>query len=335
MAVAVHARREAGRIASDAMRSVMNRRMAELGAIALALAGLAALVALACYDPRDPSLNTATAGVTHNLAGRPGALVADVLLQGFGLAGMLPGVTLLAWAWRLGSHRGLANLPLRVAALLAALPVTAAVLASVPGPHGAAIPWPTAAGPGGAAGMVLKADALAAGAEMIGPVGPVLVWILAAALATLLVVLALGLTAREWQAAGEAMERAATGGQEAAGVLAVSPGWPDAPGWRCCAASTAPARHAKPRRNRPSSRPLSRRARCSRTPAASRASPCRPRRPPLRLPRRRQPRAAPPRAPSRRSPSRDLSCPASGRRPRRSRKACRWNPAGAFRRSTC
>ena len=220
MAVAVQARREAGRIASDAVRSLMSRRMAELGAISLALAGLAVLVALACYDPRDPSWNTATARVAQNLAGRPGAWLADQLLQWFGIAGLLPGVTLLAWAWRLGSHRGLANLPLRLVALLAGMPVTAAVLASLPGPHGTTIPWPTAAGPGGAAGMVLKADALAAGFEMIGSAGPVLVWILAAALATMLVVLALGLTAGEWRAAGQTVGRVASGGQQAAGLLA-------------------------------------------------------------------------------------------------------------------
>ncbi len=220
MAVAVQARREAGRIASDAMRSLMGRRMAVLGALGLAFIGLAVLVALACYDPRDPSLNTATARAAHNLAGRPGAMVADILLQGFGIAGLLPGVTLLAWAWRIGSYRGLANVPLRVIALLAAMPVTAAVLAALPGPHGTIIPWPTTAGPGGAAGTVLKAYALAAGAEMIGPVGPVLVWILAAALAALLVVLALGLTAGEWRAAGQTVGRVASGGQQAAGLFA-------------------------------------------------------------------------------------------------------------------
>ena len=220
MAVAVQSRREAGRIASETMHSLMSRRVTELSAIALALGGLAILVALACYNPADPSLNTATARGAQNLAGRPGALVADILLQGFGIAGLLPGVTLLAWAWRLGSHRGLANVPLRLSALLAAMPVTAAVLASIPGPHGSLIPWPSAAGPGGAAGTVLKADALAAGADLIGPVGPALVWALAAALAILLVVLALGLTAGEWRAAGQAMGRMASTGQGAAGLLA-------------------------------------------------------------------------------------------------------------------
>jgi S-DNA-T family DNA segregation ATPase FtsK/SpoIIIE len=219
MAVAVQDRRQAGRFASEAVRSLIRRRLAELGAVFLALAGLAMLVALACYDARDPSLNTTTTRVAQNLAGRPGALIADLLLQGFGIAGVLPGVALLAWAWRLGAQRGLANLPLRLAALLVALPVTGAVLASVPGPPGVVMAWPTAAGPGGAIGALLKGDALAAGSDLLGPVGPVLVWTLGALLAIVLVVLALGLTAREWRTAGRAVQRTARGGQVVAGLF--------------------------------------------------------------------------------------------------------------------
>ncbi len=219
MAIAVQARRQAGQASSDVLQSLVRRRVSELVAVFLALAGLTVLVALVCYDARDPSFDTSTARAAHNLAGAPGALLADLLLQCFGIAGMLPGVTLLAWAWRLGSHRGLVNLPLRLAALLAAMPVTAAVLAALPGPHGSAIPWPSAAGLGGATGLVLKGEVLAAGAELIGPVGPALVWMLAAALAVMLVVLALGLTAGEWRAAGEAMRNAASNAQEVAGLI--------------------------------------------------------------------------------------------------------------------
>ncbi len=219
MAVAVQDRRRAGRFASEAVRSLILRRLAELGAFFLALAGLAMLVALACYHARDPSLDTTTTRVVQNLAGRPGALVADLLLQGFGVAGALPGVALLAWAWRLAAQRGLANLPLRLAALLVALPVTAAVLAAVPGPPGIVMAWPTAAGPGGAIGGLLKSDALAAGADLLGPVGPVLVWTLAALLAIMLVVLALGLSAREWRTAGRAVRHTAHGGRVVVGLF--------------------------------------------------------------------------------------------------------------------
>jgi S-DNA-T family DNA segregation ATPase FtsK/SpoIIIE len=248
MAIAVQTRRQAGRFASEAVRSLIRRRLAELGAVFIALAGLAVLVALACYDAADPSLDTATARVVHNLAGRPGALLADLLLQGFGIAGVLPALALLAWAWRLGSHRGVANLPLRLAALLGALPVAAAVLAAVPGLHGGALPWPTAAGLGGAAGSLVKGNMLPAGAAVLGPAGPPLVWLLAAALAVVLIVLAFGLTAGEWRTAGQAVRRSSRGGRLVVGLLARACGRLGLAGFRLLQRinGTRPARVATP-----------------------------------------------------------------------------------------
>ena len=100
---------EARRIASPALKALIGHRSAELGGIVLAIAGLAVLVALVTYDPLDPSLNTATTRHAANLVGQGGALLADLLLQGFGLAGVLPGLALLAWAWRIWSHRGIGS----------------------------------------------------------------------------------------------------------------------------------------------------------------------------------------------------------------------------------
>ena len=55
------------------------------------------------------------------LAGLVGAMLSDVLLQGFGWAGCLPAACLLCWALRLGTHRSLKPFAGRVAAMLAAL----------------------------------------------------------------------------------------------------------------------------------------------------------------------------------------------------------------------
>jgi len=215
MAVAVQGRR----IASPVLRTLLLRRLAELGGLALALAALALLVALGSYHPADPSFNTATAQPPHNLGGLPGAAAADLLLQGFGIAGLLPGVAMLAWAWRIGSHRGLVSFPLRLAALLAALPVLGAVLSPIPGVHGQLITWPAGSGLGGAAGGLVAEDALSAGQEMLGPVGPPLVLALGVALAGALTVLALGLSRSEWRAAGLAARQAATQGRGAVGFV--------------------------------------------------------------------------------------------------------------------
>jgi len=219
--MAVRSSVETRRIASPALRALMTRRTAELAALLLGILGLALLVALASYDPRDPSLNTATDRHVANLAGSVGAGLADVLLQGFGIAGLLPGVALLAWAWRIGSHQGLGSVAGRIAALLASLPVLAGVLAAF-APH--VVTWPTSAGPGGAIGDLLAGVALGAGGGWLGPFGMIAVWLAGVALAVALVPLALGLSAGEWYAgwrfAGRSARFSCAGGRGAVRVMA-------------------------------------------------------------------------------------------------------------------
>jgi DNA segregation ATPase FtsK/SpoIIIE, S-DNA-T family len=199
---------ETRRLASPTIRALVRQRSAELTGLALGMLGLALLVALACYDPRDPSLNTATSRHTGNLAGPIGAVLADLLLQGFGLAGALPGVAMLTWAWRIASRHGLGSMAARLAALLAALPVLAAAVAAVPMPR--TFIWPTVAGLGGALGRVLGGAGLSVGRELAGPVGALVVWTIGLAFGVTLTLLALGLSASEWRAAGR-MVRHATG----------------------------------------------------------------------------------------------------------------------------
>ncbi|MBR0674405.1 DNA translocase FtsK 4TM domain-containing protein, partial [Neoroseomonas soli] len=135
-----------GRFASAAVRAVLRRRMMEMLGLLVALAGVALLVALGSHDPADPSLNTATDRPVRNLAGPAGAIISDILLQGFGFAGALPGLALLAWAFRLATHRGLGSVAARLGGLVAGLPLAAAALSLLPMPGG----LPVEAGPGGA-----------------------------------------------------------------------------------------------------------------------------------------------------------------------------------------
>ncbi|HEY7576267.1 MAG TPA: DNA translocase FtsK 4TM domain-containing protein, partial [Acetobacteraceae bacterium] len=196
---------ETRRLASPTIRALIQQRSAELTGLILGLLGLALLVALACYDPRDPSLNTASSRQTTNLAGPLGAMLADLLLQGFGLAGAVPGVAMLTWAWRIASRRGLGSVGVRVAALVAALPVDAGVFASLPMPRSAA--WPTVAGLGGALGSLLAKAGLAAGRDVLGPVGSAIIWTMGLALAISLTLLALGLSTSEWRTAGHGVRQ--------------------------------------------------------------------------------------------------------------------------------
>src|ERR1700735_1394257 len=117
---------EARKFPPQAVKGLMSQRSAEFGGLLLGLLGLAILVALATYDPRDPSLNTATTRHVSNLAGPAGGMLADLLLQGVGVVGGRPGIAMLTWCWRIASHRGLGSLGGRVAALLAAMPLLAA-----------------------------------------------------------------------------------------------------------------------------------------------------------------------------------------------------------------
>jgi S-DNA-T family DNA segregation ATPase FtsK/SpoIIIE len=84
MASAAQGRLPSRRLASPAIREIIGRRVAELSGVAMAMGGIAWLVALAAYNPRDPSLNTATSQHATNLAGPVGSVLADFFLQGFG-----------------------------------------------------------------------------------------------------------------------------------------------------------------------------------------------------------------------------------------------------------
>jgi S-DNA-T family DNA segregation ATPase FtsK/SpoIIIE len=185
------------RLASPTIRALTRQRSAELTGLVLGLLGLALLVALACYDPRDPSMNTATMRHVSNLAGPVGAVLADLLLQGFGVAGALPGLAMLTWAWRIASRRGLGSFTARLTAMLLGLPVLAAVLAAIPTPP---FGWPTMAGLGGAVGRSLALTGLSAGRGALGTVGAVIVTIVGLLFAITLTLLALGLSSSEWRA---------------------------------------------------------------------------------------------------------------------------------------
>jgi len=70
-----------------------NRRLNELIGFLLCVSALLLILALASYSPLDPSLNSASvltgSRVARNWVGVVGALVADILLQGFGIGAFL------------------------------------------------------------------------------------------------------------------------------------------------------------------------------------------------------------------------------------------------------
>jgi DNA segregation ATPase FtsK/SpoIIIE, S-DNA-T family len=213
---------ESRTFASPALKALIGQRSAEFGGFFLGMAGVALLIALLTYNPLDPSLDTATTRHATNMAGQGGAMLADLLLQGFGLAGVLPGIALLTWAWRVASHRGIGSVGLRLVCLLTALPLLAAMFAAIPALH--ALGWPTTSGLGGAIGLLLSQAALDAGHALFGPVGTACVATVGAIVAAGLTVMSLGLSRGEWKSAGKATAAAArfgvSGGIGAASALA-------------------------------------------------------------------------------------------------------------------
>ena len=213
MPAALRNRLPVGSLTASRLKVITLRRLAEAAGVALAVLALATLAALACYNPGDPSFDTATPVAPTNLLGAPGAVAADLLIQGFGMACLLPPLAMLGWAWRIASHRGLQAPTLRLLALFCAVPACAGTLAGVMlllGGHGWS--WPGPAGLGGAVGEKLSHMIFGAGHALIGPYGGVALWVLGGLLALVLAPLSLGLSAGEWRAAGRSTRSGIKGG---------------------------------------------------------------------------------------------------------------------------
>jgi S-DNA-T family DNA segregation ATPase FtsK/SpoIIIE len=198
-----------GRFASPAVKAAIRRRLNELGGLLLGFLGLALLLAIGTYNPADPSLSTATSLHATNLAGPMGAIVADILRQACGWAAYLPGIVLLGWALRMATHRGVSLLPARIAALLLATPLFAALLALLPGADGGA------AGP-------LVAEALLNGLESaFGPLGRFTTQLITGGLTLILAYVALGFSPGEWRRAARVSAVAASRGVGSAAEFGV------------------------------------------------------------------------------------------------------------------
>src|SRR5687768_995688 len=99
---------------SETLRAFAARRTRE--GTGLALIALAALltVALATWSVDDPSLNNATDAPVKNMLGWPGAMVADVFMQLFGLGATAALVPVALWGWRLVRGAALGRVQLRL-----------------------------------------------------------------------------------------------------------------------------------------------------------------------------------------------------------------------------
>src|SRR5437667_12014520 len=135
-------------ILSDELRAALRRRLHEIvGVTLLALAGIAAL-ALATWSVQDPSLSHATNAAVRNILGVPGAIVADLLTQLFGLAALAFILPIAIWGWRLVTHRPMQRERVRLLFWLLGVLLTAGCAAALPRSSA----WPLPVGLGGLIG---------------------------------------------------------------------------------------------------------------------------------------------------------------------------------------
>ena len=176
----------------------LRRRLHEVAGLAVFVFAAAIAVALATYDPADPSLNVAAGTPVHNWLGLPGAVVADLVLQGLGLAGFLPVLALGAWAWRIGLNQSGHRFRWHALALLGALLTASSALAMLPAWQG----WPLAAGLGGTAGDLVWQGLQDASATLSMTLPALPVSALFAAVSLSLLIFSLGLGGSDWLAMG-------------------------------------------------------------------------------------------------------------------------------------
>src|SRR5216683_1211803 len=178
----------------------LGQRLFEGFGVALVLASLLVLLALLTYNPGDVSLSTAVDAPPRNFLGHNGALIADVLVQSFGLAAYLVPSVMFGWAFRLLLGHPIRRPVRGILLMLLALVLGAASCSILHA--GPSLP----AGAGGAVGWVLLSLAKRLGLSTLAlPLA-----MAAAALVALLLVSIVGLSPGDWRELGSGAGRGAT-----------------------------------------------------------------------------------------------------------------------------
>jgi S-DNA-T family DNA segregation ATPase FtsK/SpoIIIE len=127
-----------------------NRKPRYAGACCVLLA-LFLLLSLMTYHSGDPSLNRSTGEAVRNMMGISGAVMADMLLQLFGVASVTLPLILCGWGYRLLRDGVLPFFSIRLCAMLVATLSLSGLSALLPSP----VEWMFASGVGGNVGRVI------------------------------------------------------------------------------------------------------------------------------------------------------------------------------------
>jgi S-DNA-T family DNA segregation ATPase FtsK/SpoIIIE len=131
--------------------AMLGRRLAELGGVAVVAFAAAVVLALATWSVQDPSFNHATDAPVKNWLGVPGAIVADFLMQSFGIAALATILPAAVWGWQVITHRPASRWKTRVAGWVLGVIFCAGFVAALPTSQ----TWPLPAGLGGVLGDAL------------------------------------------------------------------------------------------------------------------------------------------------------------------------------------
>jgi DNA segregation ATPase FtsK/SpoIIIE, S-DNA-T family len=176
----------------------IHRRVIEFGGLVLLVLALICVLSLVTYSPGDPNFNHATEGATSNLLGSGGAHLADLLLQTIGFGSIVLILGLLAWAWRIMSHRGLPWGWAHLAVFPFGICFTSAMLAALPVSDG----WPLNSGYGGIVGEVIFNSIIVLGQKISVPIHPAILGPIMFVIAAVLLLISFGMSKQEWRVIG-------------------------------------------------------------------------------------------------------------------------------------
>ena len=159
-----------------------------VGLIVLGLVGII-MASMASWSVDDPSFSYATSKPPQNWLGFPGAVIADMSFQLFGIGMLAVLVPPALWAWSLVRLRVPSRMGLRALAWVAASLLTCGVFAFIAAPQS----WPLPTGLGGLAGTMFSNLAVLATGENPQPVTAILFAIIIATPTLALFWIAMGL----------------------------------------------------------------------------------------------------------------------------------------------
>lgn len=162
-----------------AIREALARRLRELAGLGLLLLSGGTAAALMTWSVQDPSLSHATSRAIRNIAGYPGAIGADLLMQILGLGAVMLILPIAIWGWRMLTHRTFDREALRITCWVLCTVISAGFASCWP--HGGA--WPLPTGLGGVVGDAL----VRAPAVVFGPPGFVYCLVLGIILGTAMI----------------------------------------------------------------------------------------------------------------------------------------------------